>query len=153
MAREVTKVELYGANNDGNPRSFIVASATAISKGTMLKFADGKIASKSTGTADKFAGIASMKKSGTDFSTRISVWTDGIFNFTSSGVITAGDAVQTAIAAQAQSTGNQIMTIPVTGGDYPAASQAIIDALGAVKVGVALDTVADNERVNVRVDV
>ena len=133
MAREVTKVELYGANNDGDPRSYIIASSAVVAKGTFLKVGDGRTASASTGTGDIFAGIASMGKVA-DYSVTIAAWTNGIFNCVASGVITTGDLVQTITAYP-----NAVSSLTVNTSSH------------AIVVGVALDDVANGERVNVRI--
>jgi len=134
MAREVTKIEQYGANSDGDPRGFDCASGTKISKGTVLKFATPRTASASTGTGDIFAGIAAADKSATDYTTRVSCWENGIYEFTASRAIIAGDLLQTAAP------GNYVIPLAAN-----TSSKQIV-------VGYALKSAAATERVQVRVD-
>jgi len=93
MANEITKVELLGQNNDGNPLRFTVASGTAISKGTLLAMTDPRTAIAHSSEGQAIAGIAAMDKSSTDGSTSISVWTNWIFEVKCSGTITVGQGV------------------------------------------------------------
>ena len=133
MAREVTKIEQYGMNSAGDIRGFDCASGTKIPKGTILKLATPRTASASTGTADIFAGIASADKSGTDFSTRVGAWENGIYEFTASGTIVAGDKLQTATP------GNYVMRMPSFTSHQ-------------IEVGYAVKSAATYERVQVRVN-
>lgn len=135
MAREVTKVELYGVNDAGDVRGYDCASGTKIPKGTVLKVATPRTASASTGTGDRFAGVASADKSGTDNSTRVGAWQNGVLEFTASGTITAGDNVVTAAP------GNYVKSIT----DENPSSFNII-------VGHAIKSASAGERVQVRVD-
>ncbi len=135
MANEVTKVELYGANNDGDPRSYIVASSAALAKGTVLDFGDGRIATASTGASDIFAGVACMEKKGDDYSVTVSAWTNGIFEFVAWGPVTAGDNVGTAAVA------NKVTSLTANTSSH------------AIVVGYALDTVASGARVAIRVNI
>jgi len=135
-----TKSELLGANRDGEPRDFNIASSAVIAKGTLMKFADGRIASASTGTGDVFAGIAAEEKEA-DYSTKISVWTNGIFKIVASGAIVAGNAVKTA------DPGNYVIAIPLG-----QASGASVADLGAATVGYALDGVSDTETAEIRIN-
>jgi hypothetical protein len=96
MALEITKVELFGENRDGNPLSYTCASGTAIAKGTLLTITDPRTVTANSASGAQCAGIAAMDKSGSDFSTKIAVWTDGIFEGYASGAITAGDKIQAA---------------------------------------------------------
>lgn len=134
MTREAVKVELYGMNNAGCQRNFKCASGTTIPKGTILKFADPRTASASTGTGDRVAGIASMEKTSDDTSGNISVWTNGLFLLYASGAITAGDRVVTAAP------GNYVKAVT----NENVASYGIV-------LGVAQDTVSAGEQVEVRV--
>ncbi len=132
----IREVEAYGPNNDGGQRRFTVAASTDIPKGSLLKFADPRTASQSTGTGDMVAGVSAMDKEGDDPSTEISVWTNGIYEFTASGSITAGNNVQSAVDTTAN-------TVVVTGD--VATSSSII-------VGYALKSVSTGERVQVRMN-
>ena len=77
MANEWVKVELYGANNDGNPIRFTVLDGKSISKGQLLELADARTASGSLVDTAVYAGVASEEKIAGDGTTSISVWTDG----------------------------------------------------------------------------
>ncbi len=149
MALEMTKVELLGANRDGEPRRYTIASSATIAKGTSMKFADPRTASASDGTKDEFAGVAAEGHSGKDYSTTISVWTNAILEGTASGTITAGDAIQTALPL------NSIMTIPTAPAVGDLTSAAILLALAATdsrKVGIALETASNTEKVTFRMN-
>lgn len=131
MANEWVKVELLGANRDGEPRSFTVASGTAISKGTVLTLTDERTAIAVAGTSNAMiAGVAAADKSGTDFSDSISVWTQGIFIATASGATVA-------IGATLGTWGNLIVT--GTGS-------------GAGIIGYALSAIADQTTGQVRLN-
>lgn len=135
MAREVTKAELYGNNNDGLPIRFTVADGTAITKGTYMKLSsDPRTILASTGTGDTFMGFAAEDKEASDGQTSIAVWTQGIFECVASGAIILGQKVKTAVP------GNYVMAI--TAADSATASYAVI-------VGVCLETAADGETVNI----
>ncbi len=135
MAREVTKVELYGINDAGDVRGFDCASGTKIPKGTVLKGTTARTAIASVATADPYAGVASADKASDDNTTRVGTWQNGILEFDASGTITAWDKVVTAAP------GNYVMT----------ATAPQIASTVHVVIGYALKTVT-NERVQVRVD-
>ena len=99
MALEITKVELFGENRDGDQMTYTCASGTAIPLGTLLTLSDPRTAAANTASGGATAGIAAMQKSGTDFSTQVSVWTNGVFEAYASGAVTAGDEVQAASVA------------------------------------------------------
>ncbi|MCK9371369.1 DUF2190 family protein [Candidatus Dojkabacteria bacterium] len=126
MTYEITKVELFGENRDGDQVSYTCASGTAIPKGTLLTLSDPRTVAANTASGAAIAGIAAMDKSGTDFSTKISVWTNGIFEGYASRAITAGDRIQ-------GSTNNWL------GFNVPGSS-------GAATVGYSLKTAADGEK-------
>lgn len=132
--RAVTEIEAYGPLEDGVPRRFEVDPDTFIGKGQILKFTTPRTASKSTGTGDIFAGIAAADKSATDSATSIAAWQNGIYEFTASNQITAGDLVQTAAAI-----GNYVMRLGTLSSHQ-------------ITVGYALKDAADGERVQVRVN-
>ena len=135
MANEWVKVELYGANNDGGPRRFTVASGTAISKGTLLAMTDARTAVAQSSLRQACCGVAAMDKSATDLSTSISAWTNGIFEAKASGAIVVGNAVMASEPA------NTVIL----------ANTASI-ASGAKVIGYALETAADAETINVRLN-
>ena len=126
MANEWVKVELFGANRDGEPRSYNVASATAISKGTVLTLTDERTAIADADASNAMvAGVAAADKSATDFSTSISCWTQGIFIATASAAATVG--IGETIAVWGNKITNVISTTD-TGASHPAyALSAIAD--------------------------
>ena len=75
MAIAWKKVELYGQNNDGDPRRYTVASGVAIPKGTVLAMTDPRTAAAHSASGQAVAGVAAMAKSATDGSVSISAWT------------------------------------------------------------------------------
>jgi hypothetical protein len=132
MTYEITKVELFGENRDGDIVSYTIASNAAITKGTLLTLADPRTASANVASGGAVAGIASEDHSGTDFSTKIAVWTNGIFEGYASGAVTAGDKIQASSVAT---------TFP--------------NCLGAAKaftgnIGYALETAATGEKFTFR---
>ena len=134
MTGEATKVELYGANNDGTPRSYICASNAAIAKGTILSLADGRVAAKAAAAGCMVAGVAAMGKAADDFSTTISAWTDGVLDMVASGSIIFGYPVMSAAVTAWPNT----------------VAHASLTASGAVIIGYALDSVTTGNRVNIR---
>ena len=135
MANEWVKVALYGPNRDGAPRTLNVASGTAISKGTMLTLTDERTGLADADTSNAMAaGVAAADKSGTDFSTSISVWTQGEF------IVTASAAATIAIGATYAIWGNKVTTpndTSHTGADHP---------------GYALSAIADGTTGQVRLN-
>ena len=89
----VSKVELYGQNNDGNPISYVIASSATIAKGDFLKFSDDGTVAFGSDLTTPTAGVAIMQKTA-DFSTRISVWTYGKFKCLASGAIALGSPIR-----------------------------------------------------------
>ena len=136
MSNEITKVELFGQNNDGNPMSYTIASNALITKGTLMDLADPRTTHAATTIMEPIAGIAAMGKD-YDHSTRISVWTNGVFESVASGAITAGNYIMSASDA-----------------NYPntLAMAAVTVASGAAIVGVALETAADTENFTFRMN-
>ena len=132
MTNEATKVELYGANNDGQPRSYIAASSASFSKGQMLVLGDGRVVTAHSAQAEPIAGVASMEKSGKDYSTTVSAWTDCVLDMVAWGTIVAGEPLTSASVA------NTVRTSTIASG-------------AAIVIGYALDSVASGARVNVRV--
>lgn len=113
-------------------RDFTVTAATAIAQGTMLKYADPRTASLSTGTGDPFAGMSASEKDDT-VSTNMGVIQTGVWVLTagtgSAHDIVAGQKVKTAAFV----TGNRIT--PVTGTEVSGLSHDIV-------VGTALESIA-----------
>lgn len=140
MTNEAIKVEL--TNTTGFPRRFTVASNASIAKGTLLSLFDPRTASYASYLSlTRLAGIASMEKENNDYSTSISVWTDGIFELVASGSITVGDNV---IYAGDATYPNTVKSAGVSTTLMTCASAALI-------IGYALETAADAEVINVRV--
>lgn len=129
----IREVESY---NDGARRRGTVDANTDIPKNSLLKLADDNLFSQSTGTADIIAGVSTDDKEGDDPSTSIGVYGPGIYEFTSSGSITAGDN----IASAAADTANQVYGA----GDSSTETATI--------VGVAINSTSDGERVKVRMN-
>ena len=134
MANEAVKVELYDRST-GSQRRYLVASAVAIAKGTLLCLSNPRTAAAASGTKTAplpAAGIASMAKASDDFSTSISAWTNGIFELKASGAIAVGQPIVF--------TGQNEVFRPGSQG-----------ASGAMIAGYALETAADGDTINVRV--
>lgn len=87
MANEWVKVELYGANNDGNPRRYTIAADQSVSKGALLQLLDNRTVSGSAAISSVPAGVASEDHTADIGVTEISCWTDGIFKAVVSGAI------------------------------------------------------------------
>ncbi len=105
MANEWVKVELYGANNDGNPRRYTIATGTSVSKGQPLQLTSARTVTAATGALHACAGIA-MEEHIPDVGVlSISVWTDGIFRAVASGVISIGDSITFADLNKAHAAG------------------------------------------------
>ena len=131
MTNELTKVELYGANNDGTPVRYAVANGISISKGDLLTLLDDRAASSATTAwGAPFAGVASEEHTSGQGVTSVSAWTNGIFEAVASGAIEVGGPVRAADV-------NKVM-----------AAENI--ASGAKTLGYALETVTDGETINVR---
>lgn len=120
-------------------RRYTCATGTGIAKGTYLKCADPYTASASTGTGDHFVGFAHAdvnKSTDTSFNTETSITADkgAMYELVASGAITVGQYVKTAVP------GNYVMA--VTTADMTDLSYALI-------VGIARETAADGETINV----
>ena len=139
MTNEPKKVELYGQGNDGQPRRFTVANATGIEKNTFLELTDPRTAVTAVTAGAACAGISAMEKEANDGSTSISAWTDGIFECTASGAIVLGAPVMIASTTAHPNT-VKTATPHDKGGS------------GAVVLGYCMETAADAERVNIRLD-
>ena len=130
MANEWVKVELYGANNDGNPIRFTVPNNVDISQGTLMQLVDPFTASGAVTQGAAIAGVASMDKIANDGSTSISVWTDGRFLAVASAAITVGGEIAMGVLQ------NQVW--------------AGVGGSGAFTCGHALETAATGDTFNVR---
>ena len=94
MVNEITVVELYGENRDGDKRRYTCASGTAIAKGTLLTLSNDRTAAAASASGQICAGIAAMDKANDDFSTSITAWTNGVFLAVASQAVVAGDALK-----------------------------------------------------------
>lgn len=98
MANEATIIEL--GYSKGDVTQFTVASGTTIEKGTLLVLTDPNTAAASSAASGRFCGVAAMEKDGTDYSTTISAFREGVFDMTTvttagaEGAIQAGDLVE-----------------------------------------------------------
>lgn len=93
MTNEVSIVELYGPNNNGDPRRYTIADATAVSKGTLLQLNDNRTVVATTGASTAFAGVAAEEHKPNLGITSISALTDCVVSGVASGGLTAGWAV------------------------------------------------------------
>jgi hypothetical protein len=102
MANEAVIVNL--GPNGGNPIKFTVADDTNISKGALLGLVDPRTASGGVTLANStpFAGIAAADKEANDGSTKLSAYTEGIFD------LTCGPAVSPAGLLVSISLGNLV---------------------------------------------
>lgn len=134
MVRELTPVDANGLPT----RRFTCAAATAISKGTLLKFTDPRTAAAydaaTIQAAVPVAGVAAMDKEASDGSDSISVWYDGIFEASASGAIALGAAV-----------------VGLANNYVAQASGIHVAASGAMVLGYSLETASDAEVVNIRI--
>lgn len=90
MANEWTKVELYGANNDGGARRYTIIDGVSVSQGTLLRLVDPRTASYAWTSGVACAGVSAEEKQANDGATSITCYTDGVFTVYASGAITAG---------------------------------------------------------------
>lgn len=130
-----TKVELYGANNDGNPRRYKIADGISISKGDMLYLTEDREASGAILGLKPLAGVAMEDKTAGDGITSISCWTDGVFLARASFAFSCGEPFTGDTL-----TNNTIKPAPAT---YQLASGAIVG-------GYVLDTATADTDLNVR---
>jgi len=117
---------------------FTVADGTGIEKGAILQLTDPRTAIAPTSAGVACAGIAAREKIASDGRTRLAVYRKGIFDMYASGAITVGEPVMIA------TTGTNINCVKAAGG---------ITASGAVIIGHALETAADQETFQVYLDV
>lgn len=75
------------------PIPFVVANATGIEKGTVLKLTDPMTAIATSGDEDQIAGIAAEEKIANDGKTTIGVYRRGIFKAYVSAQVTIGQAL------------------------------------------------------------
>ena len=135
MAAEARITTLFG--NQGDPIEVIVATGTAIAKGTlMILSASPKTASASTGDGEFFIGILNEEKTATDGKTKVSVVTHCIAE------MTAGTGATTFGQMQKLSGANLV----IDADDDTTANMM-------ENVGLSLETVADGARGAVLVNV
>ena len=99
MANEWVKVELLGANRDGEPRRFVIANATSVSKGSLLGLQTPRTIDAAYTQALPMAGVAAEEHPASVGITSISLWTDGIFTVTASDAVVAGEPIIAAAVA------------------------------------------------------
>ena len=140
MANEWTKIELFGANRDGEPRRYTVATGLSVSKGEVLKLSDPRTAiAKTEAVTDPIAGVASEEKNAGDGTTSIALWTDGIFEAVASDAITIGHPfIGTTSTEQNQITAAALVPGIASGGAVTGAGYALEDAGAAETVNVRL---------------
>jgi len=136
MAREAVKRDTKILTS----KRYTCATSTGIAKGTYLKNADPSTASASTGTGDPFIGFAHADvnmSTDTAFNTETSVTADkgGMYELVASGAITANAYVKTAAP------GNYVMQC----------TDADMTLSIAVHMGIARETAAAGETINVEV--
>ena len=95
MANEAVIIELF---NGGRPIAFTCADGVDIAKGTLMELSGDRIVIANTNDNAPVVGIAAHEKVASDGSTRISVYTDGIFDMKSDG---GTDVVGTVMANSA----------------------------------------------------
>ena len=135
MAAEAIITTLLG--NDGDPIEVIVATGTALAKGTLMILSSSpKTASASTGDGEFFIGILREEKTATDGKTKMAVVTHCIAE------MTAGTGATTFGQAQKLSGANLI----IDADDDTIANKMEV-------VGYSLETVADGARGAVLVNV
>lgn len=119
-----------------DPINFICANAAAIEKGAVVKLADARVVSNSTGSGDVVGGIAAREKITLDGRTSIPIFRRGIFDMLASGGITVGQAVATA-----SSTGANTVRA------------AVATDTGAKILGTALETASDGEVIQIELNI
>jgi len=133
MANEAVIIELLG--NKGDPISVTVADGVDIAKGTLMKIADPRTGSATSADGDAFIGIAAAAKVADDGSTNLAVYTNGIFDIKDSGSgITAGQ------------------TVKIDGANLIATADEAGAQDSAQIVGIALETAANSEVIEVRIN-
>lgn len=133
MADEAIIVELLG--NGGDPISYTVANGTGIEKGTIMELEDPRTMKKVSGAGVPIAGIAAAEKVASDGSTRLAVYTNGIFELkvVGGGSATLGTMVRSGGA-------DNTITVATT-----------LDNETGKALGKALETGSAAEVINVRV--
>ena len=139
MANEWVKVELFGANNDGNPIRYTIADGSAVSKGTLMTLVDARTASFALTMGEPIAGVTSEEKNANDGATSIALWTDGIFEAVASDAITIGHPfIGTTSTEQNQITAAALVPGVASGGAVTGAGYSLESAGAAETVNVRL---------------
>jgi hypothetical protein len=133
VANEAVIIELLG--NGGDPISYTCASGTAIVKGTLMELQDPRTAIKVTGAGVAIAGIAAQSKSASDGTTKIAVYTNGIFDMD----VIAGGSATLGLGVRSAGATNEI-TLCTT-----------LDQENGKEVGRSLETGAAAEKIAVRI--
>lgn len=118
-----------------DPVAFEVNDGTGIEKGAVLKQLDARKAALSDGQHDIVAGIAATEKIANDGRTALGVFRNGVFTLVASGAINHGELVGTQSGSN-----NYIKSIDGN------------NLSGAKGLGVALETSADGENVQIEVN-
>ena len=137
MTNELVKVELFGNNRDGEPINYLVASSAVIAKGTLLQLIDPRTVQVAATANCVIAGIAAEGHNCKDYSTTMSVWTQGIFNMISSSAITIGAPIMSAAITAWPNTGS-VTTSNVSS--------------GAALIGYANEAVAESTNFQLRMN-
>lgn len=115
MVNEWVKVELYGANGDGNPIRYAISSDVAVSKGAIMQLLTGRATTPASTAAVAVAGIAAQDHNPADAETSISVWTDGRFRavagagFVVGSLLTVSDALYNQVCGNFASTSDALL--------------------------------------------
>jgi hypothetical protein len=133
MANEAVIIELF---NGGRPIRYTCAEAITIEKGTLMRLTDPRTVIAHSGVRQPIAGIAAAEKKGSDGSTTIAVYTDGIFDITTSAAGATNIGFMVAISA----TANMITAADAT------------DLLASSDVGALYEASSNDEVVAVRVN-
>ena len=88
MVNEAVIIELLG--NKGDPIQYNCVDGDSFPKGTILKLSDNREVDLSSADAEICAGICAAEKVANDGATTVSVYTNGIFDLLSTGVIGVG---------------------------------------------------------------
>lgn len=133
MANEAIK--RYSESYAGDVvQDFTVADGTGIEKGALLKLTDPRTAIIASAAGDVCCGIAAREKIASDGRTQLSVHRRGDFDMVASGAITVG---------------HPVMAAGVPANTVKAATSA---QSGAAIIGYALETAADAEVFQVRLN-
>ena len=82
-----------------DPIDYVVADATGIEKGALLKLTDSGTAILATAAGDMVAGVASSEKIANDGRTQLGVYKRGRFRAVASGAVTVGEPIAVAAGA------------------------------------------------------